>query len=620
MLNYYPSDVIHVKESAGGKQDGTSWEDAYTDLQDGLDEAARRVLLQGAEEVQVLVAQGKYRPRRSHGLKGNSRTFNFTLYNGVSIKGGFCGTDAYIQDLENYPSIMTGDLGPYRTYHVLYVAEGRDLDLTAYMENMVIEGGQANGMNKSAPESFGGGLYVERGNQPLIVSCIFRNNEAVSGGGACFMTVSTQDLEGFINRDGLTFLNRNGDIYIPRGPVYTDNLPLLYMCRFENNKAYKTGGGISVYNVEFDYENVFHNIILRYNTADYGGGISFINCKTSAPGHESPGYPWNYPLLIFENNKAVRGGGGMYVRGDMKSVFTRLLFKENTSEEYGGGILISGGDVSLRNIVLVGNGSVIGGGLYLIAGRYVLRSLMFVKNKAAQTAGALYTVSTKTTADRCYFRNNSTEGLSYPDQIGGAIVANKGLLIVTNTIFLDNKSKRGGGIYGQASDLRLTCNTYLNNKAETGPVIYNDKGLLTVRSSIIRRPEGSSENRPIWGDMRISYVTADPKTILHNANNVTDTDPDFDIVEGALPYVPEENCNLFFPEGLVSLPRGSNAYLNGNLFDFIATPRPSFVLNGYLESGFYSLICLLSDEEDTILEDADGFLLEDFCPEYEDYD
>ena len=682
MLNYYPSDVIHVKESAGGKQDGTSWEDAYTDLQDGLDEAVRRIFLKGDTEVQVLVAQGKYRPRRSHGLKGNSRTFNFTLYNGVSIRGGFCGTDAYIQDLERYPSIMTGDFGKYRSYHVLYIAEGRELDMTAYMENMIIEKGCANGMNRSAPESFGGGLYIEKGNSPLLVFCVFRDNEAVSGGGACLIpgklgirprrdcAYADEDMSIFVDEDGkvfscetrsgmesgvysdenkAVFQDEDGKLFSDGGgmqdsemlclhvdeeyAVFTDEegklftcggslrifegeFPVFYMCRFENNRAYKTGGGVAIHNAEFDYSSVMMGSIFDGNKADYGGGVAFINCMTWALGHELPDYAWSYPLFILRNNKAVRGGGGVYVRSDKPSTITRLLFTGNTSEEYGGGLVVSGGEVSLRNLVFVSNGAVLGGGLYLIAGKYVARSLMFVKNKAAHAAGALYTVSTKTTVDRCYFRSNNTEGLSYPHQIGGAVVSNKGLLVVTNSLFLDNKSKKGGGLYSISSDLRLTCNTYLYNKADKGPAIYNDAGLLSVRSSILKRPEGSTENEQIWGDMRVSYMTTDPGTFFINFDNVTTMDPEFNIIPGALPYVPEENCDLFFPEGLIDIPRGSREYLNDNLFDFIATPRPAFVLNGYLESKIYSLICLLSDEEDIILEDEEGFLLEDFCPEY----
>jgi len=596
MVHYsydYYLNAIHVKEDAGGKRDGTSWTDAYTDLQEALDKALDVLNTSSATEVDVFVARGPYRPVRSHGLQGSARTFNFRMYNGINIRGSFCGTSAYLQNIEAHPSIISGDLGKFKTFHVLYFSSDMGLDLTAYMEDMVIEGADAAGMLNSGSQSFGGGLYAEEGNEPLFVNCIFRNNRAVSGGGACFMAVDAE--------------NHSTKYY-----------PVMYQCLFENNRATRSGGGLSIHNSRIDLTGILLNTVFRDNEAKYGGGMSLIKCRTQEQFGTSSDPGWEYPLIIFENNKSTRGGGGLYLHDPVETFIYRTLFADNRSEEYGGGLMISGGKADFRNNVFYKNGATIGGAVYLIAGRYKFRSLMFVKNSASQTAGALFTASVRTILDRCYFRENKTTGLSYPEQKGGGITANRGLLGITNTIFIKNNSLKGGCVYGLRTDIRASGNTYLCNNADAGSVIYNDKGLLALYSSIIRKPEGSSENRPIFGSMSVSYMTADPGTLFDDADNITYTDPGFEITSGSVPYLPDEECDLFFPAGLTLLGRGSNTTLNGNLFDFIGIPRPVIILNGYLEDMF-TFFCVLADEEDFILTDEEDDLLEDICPE-DDYD
>ena len=72
-----PATVIYVNAGAGGANNGTSWTDAFQDLQDAL-------AIAGPGD-QVWVAQGIYRPSNS------DRNISFDLANSVEVYGGFAG-------------------------------------------------------------------------------------------------------------------------------------------------------------------------------------------------------------------------------------------------------------------------------------------------------------------------------------------------------------------------------------------------------------------------------------------------------------------------------------------------------------------------------------------------
>ena len=74
-----PANICYVKSDASGKNDGSSWENAFTDLQSAL----------GSSDCpEIWVATGTYKP-----TSGTDRTASFVLKNGVAIYGGFAGTE-----------------------------------------------------------------------------------------------------------------------------------------------------------------------------------------------------------------------------------------------------------------------------------------------------------------------------------------------------------------------------------------------------------------------------------------------------------------------------------------------------------------------------------------------
>jgi len=92
--------IIFVNQSATGSNQGTSWTDAYNDLQDAL------AVAQVGDE--IWVAAGKYTPDR--GTK--DRNAFFSIPDGIELYGGFVGTetDPSQRDCLTNETVLTGDL------------------------------------------------------------------------------------------------------------------------------------------------------------------------------------------------------------------------------------------------------------------------------------------------------------------------------------------------------------------------------------------------------------------------------------------------------------------------------------------------------------------------------
>ena len=109
---------IYVDAAATGANDGTTWDDAYTSLQDALASAGV-----GRE---IWVAAGVYTPSEPAG-----RGATFELANDVQVYGSFAGDEQTLDDRQLtpiYTSILTGEIGAStqddNVYHVVTVPGG----------------------------------------------------------------------------------------------------------------------------------------------------------------------------------------------------------------------------------------------------------------------------------------------------------------------------------------------------------------------------------------------------------------------------------------------------------------------------------------------------------------
>jgi len=88
--------ALRVDADAQGKNDGTTWADAFNDLQAAIAAAT--------PAYEVWVAEGTYTP-------GHSREASFALRDGVEIYGGFAGWEATRQERAGSPVIDAGQNG-----------------------------------------------------------------------------------------------------------------------------------------------------------------------------------------------------------------------------------------------------------------------------------------------------------------------------------------------------------------------------------------------------------------------------------------------------------------------------------------------------------------------------
>ncbi len=217
-----PSDaaVRFVNGNATGANNGTSWTNAFTRLQNALSAASA-----GDE---IWVAQGTYKPATT--ALPTTRFLSFEMKTSVSIFGGFRGTET-LRSQRNpnaNVTVLSGDLLGDDTpgfgnrddncYHVV-TADGANFGV---LEGFVIRGGNADA---SGAEAQGGGIRLSVSSM-TIRNCIIRDNYATFDGGGLKSFGSN------VTCDGLLFTGNDGGL---GGAVHANDSAEFRFCSFVEN-------------------------------------------------------------------------------------------------------------------------------------------------------------------------------------------------------------------------------------------------------------------------------------------------------------------------------------------------------------------------------------------------
>ncbi len=267
---YESPTVIFVDIDATGSDDGTSWSNAFNDLQDALADT------NAGDE--IWVADGIYKP-----TSDSNTWISFELSEGVGIYGGFAGTESnrFQRNWTTYQTVLSGDINEPNdtsdnTRTVVIGADGAILDGFVITDgNCPTSGGGmynnfcsvtvSNCLFTTNNAKYGGAIANDNA-YVVLLNCIFANNTALSYGGAI------DSYSSFVTITNCVFVSNVCENPTTSGyggaiDNFFSSFPIITNCTFYDNHA-DYGGGIS----NFDSSDPkLTNCIFWDNTSDVSG-------------------------------------------------------------------------------------------------------------------------------------------------------------------------------------------------------------------------------------------------------------------------------------------------------------------------------------------------------------
>jgi hypothetical protein len=316
-----PPNIIYVDINATGANDGTSWLNAYTDLQVAMDAAA--------VDAELWIAAGTYLPTQVpeisetednviDGTTITNRDKGFHLMKNLKLYGGFVGTESDLSARNPVANqvILSGDFlgndvingtgstlnitnNTENAYHVIIT---KGLTNEALFDGINITGGNANVDAKliyydiNLDRKHGGGQYNSF-SSPTLVNCnIYGNSTANYGAGQLNIGSGTVNISAILINCNMY---NNSSEKEGGGQFNWYASPSLTYCKMYGNRATEEGGGQT---------NWYANPSL-YTCTIYGNGAG----KGGGQSNWLSG-----PFMMscnFYNNSATSNGGGLYISG-----------------------------------------------------------------------------------------------------------------------------------------------------------------------------------------------------------------------------------------------------------------------------------------------------------------
>ncbi len=456
-LGISASAQVFVDADASGANDGSSWDNAYTSLQDALD----------ASETDVWIKTGVYKPEALNGY------IYYEVNSPKNIYGGFAGTESSIdeRDISSNPTNINGDINDDDSI-VDFMLNREDnanhlFHVTLAAGQVIFDGLQmTNGttdLENNDQEDFllrGGAIFSE---SPIQVSnCEFRYNTAFSGGGIYVNFTSGSSVQNCV-------FDSNMSIAQGAGLMFNESTsPVCRSNQFISNQVVR-GALYTLYCTDAIVEDCrfeFNSIVL-----DGWGGAGYFN--------------WNSTNTMitnceFSDNTGGNASGiyldGRELEGALQATLDNCTFDSNSNTNYGGVLYAWTTNYIIRNSQFSGNFGPNATCFYSGRTTFLMEDCSFITNNADfGPCGASYSIGTNGTFRNCDFLFNEafTSG-------GACMVGFTGQAHYENCLFENNVARFGGAIYMQNDTTKasFTDCVFKSNTSE------NAGGAITVNGSI----------------------------------------------------------------------------------------------------------------------------------------
>lgn len=533
--------IHRVDNLAQGANDGSSWSDAFNDLQTALDNAT-----QGD---QIWLRTGIYVPENTDTI-----TSVYTIAKPLSLYGGFAGDENALEDRPtdgSTPTILSGDIlgddnpgdntenRTDNSRHVVYV-DSLLASSTSFDGLIISNGNTSNSGDLDAILTHGGGIITY---SPVnLNNVIFRNNFARSGSGIAMMEIGTQgstvtncvfeantaasQAGGLLIRNsanitvtGCQFMNNEtsrGALY----PLRSSNINISD-CLFEGNQNIGGFGGAFF---SWNNENLsLSNCTFNGNNSG-NAGCAYID------GRELPANTTNNLTITdcnFNGNSTTDGFGGALYFYQMGYTMDGCVFDGNIANGGSAGAVYNGGPdktFSITNTDFTNNNGAFGGAMatYSAGTEGSVDNCYFSMNTANTSGGAIITGFTANVAyTNCQFEANSAS-------FGGASFNQNDSTVVSfeNTLFIANNAENSGGAISVSGgiDVSFLQSDFTGNStngvggavnvSEPGGAASLDMSLMTItNTSFLGNLAGTQ-----GGAVNISNVDSDitSTTFLQN--------------------------------------------------------------------------------------------------------
>lgn len=497
---------VFVNQSATGANDGSSWDNAYTDLNTAID---------NTESGDLWIASGNYTP--------GGATNSYRITKNLNLYGGFDGTETSLEDrnLTVNVTVLDGDqlgndldfnfdtlLKEDNSRHIIWIDSLLD---NVTIDGFVIKNGfTLDDGDLDLEERAGAGIFAYSGIDVMNVS--FENNFARAGAAAyvagnitpieasSFDFISVTKSSASSQSAGIFTGNLN-DVYVAnsqfvgnltsRGAFYPlrCNGVLVTNCSFRENISGGFGGAFFIWNN--------NNVIIEnsefIDNAGSNGGVCYIDGREAITDADN--------VIIrnctFEGNSATSGSGGAVNTWEMSITVENCSFDGNTAPGGSSGALALNGNsgddatINVTNNTFTDNFAGFGGalGCYNANGIITIDNNDFTENGAATSGGAAINAF----GPNVTYTNNTFSQDSA--RFGGALATQNNTTTVSliSNDFIGNLTDVNAGVLNLIDGVDFLiddCFFDLNSANEFGGVMNasrnNDTiaGSLTIRNSI----------------------------------------------------------------------------------------------------------------------------------------